>query len=222
MAYQYNPQQQHTYPPAASPYPPPQETPQYGAQPYGQQYQPVNQPQQDWNLQPQQQQQYFSPQGQHAPSHVPPSYDGSINPDTGLPTKFNPKPKYNDLWALGLFLVQLAAFVVLSYFAITSVKDKTGKSGSQITGLFSKEGLITMCIAIGVSTVFGVIYFILTQAFPRMIIKVTFALSIFFFFAVAAYYLYLRMWIIGIISAIFAILYLFMWWSWRSRIPFAA
>ncbi|KAF9439260.1 putative choline transporter, neither null mutation nor overexpression affects choline transport [Entomortierella beljakovae] len=207
-----------SYAPQGQPYQyPPQQTPyQYQAQP---QYQPVPQPYppaQDGN-------QYFTPQGHPMTNAAipPPTYDGSINPDTGLPAKFNPKPKYNDLWALILFLVQLAGFIVLSYFSITFVKDNNTTQKGSLQGLFSISGLITLCIAIGVGAVFSVIYFLLTQAFPKLIIKVTFALSILFYLAVGAYYVYRRMWVAGIIFLIFGALYAFMWFSWKSRIPFA-
>ncbi|KAF9155776.1 putative choline transporter, neither null mutation nor overexpression affects choline transport, partial [Mortierella sp. AD010] len=206
------PYPQHQYPPA------PNQQYQYGAQPLPQ-YQPLIPPEHQWGLQPQPGQQHFAPP-------MPPSYDGTVNPETGLPSKFNPKPKYNDIWALIVFLIQLAGFVVLSYFAITTVKDN-GTSGP-LVGFFSKSGLITLCISIGVGAVFSVVYFLLTQAFPRAVIMVgprnqivTFALSILAYLAVALYYIYLKLWIVGIISLVFAVLYATMWFSWRHRIPFA-
>jgi len=170
-------QQQYGYPPPQQTYgyPPPQQT--YGAPPQPPYYQPHYQPlqqQQQWGLQQEPQQQYFGTQGQPTTGVVPPSYDGVINPDSGLPAKFNPKPKYNDLWALFLFLIQLAAFVVLSYFAIRQVKtDNTTTTGPAL-GIFSTSGLISLCISIGVGAVISVLYFILIQAFPRQIIKVLF------------------------------------------------
>ncbi|KAG0003421.1 putative choline transporter, neither null mutation nor overexpression affects choline transport [Entomortierella chlamydospora] len=205
------------YPPPNQPYPQHQYPPalnqqyQYGAQPPPQ-YQPLIPPEHQWGLQPQPGQQHFAPP-------MPPSYDGTVNPETGLPSKFNPKPKYNDLWALFVFLIQLAGFVVLSYFAITTVKND-GTSGP-LVGFFSKSGLITLCISIGVGAVFSVVYFLLTQAFPRAVIMVTFALSILAYLAVALYYIYLKLWFVGIISLVFAILYASMWFFWRHRIPFA-
>ncbi|KAG0213057.1 putative choline transporter, neither null mutation nor overexpression affects choline transport [Mortierella sp. GBA30] len=220
MANYYPPQQQQQQ----QQYPPPQHPPfQYGGQPQPQ-YQPLQQ-QQQWGLQPDaQQQQYFAPQGQPMTGVMPPSYDGVVNPETGLPAKFNPKPKYNDLWAFLLFLVQLAAFVVLSYFAISRVKDSGngGAGGGATLGLFSTSGLITLFISIAVGAIFAVVYFFITQAFPRAVIKVTFALSILLYFVVAAYYLYRRFYLVGIISLIFAVLYASMWFFWRSRIEFAS
>lgn len=170
-------QPQYGYPPPQQSYgvPPPQQ-PYYQTQPQPY-YQPQNQ-QQQWGLQQApQQQQYF---GQPMTGVMPPSYDGTINPETGLPAKFNPKPKYNDLWAFILFLVQLAAFVVLSYFAIRQVKNdnKTGTAVGPTLGIFSSSGLISLCISIGVGAVVSVLYFILIQAFPRQIIKVPTSLSL--------------------------------------------
>ncbi|KAF9921610.1 putative choline transporter, neither null mutation nor overexpression affects choline transport, partial [Linnemannia zychae] len=221
-------------PPNTGYYPPqPHQQPYYGAQPQPQ-YVPLEQ-QPQWGLQPntqqQQQHNYYAPQGQPMLSNnmPPPTYDGSINPDSGLPTKFNPKPKYNDLWAIVLFAIQLAGFIVLSYFSITNaLKDNRLGPGSApggsktLGGLFSTGGLITLCISVGIGAVFSVVYFFLTIAFPTFLIKATLLLSILLYFAVAAYYLYIRMWIIGGIAAIFAVLYAFMWFAWKSRIPFAS
>ncbi|KAF9092790.1 putative choline transporter, neither null mutation nor overexpression affects choline transport [Mortierella sp. AD031] len=210
-------------------YPPqPQQQPYYGAQSQPQ-YVPLQQ-QPQWGLQPtppQQQQNYYEPQGQPMgnPSLPPPTYNGSINPDSGLPTKFNPKPKYDDLWAAILFAVQLVGFVVLSYFAITNAlkgRDTGTGRGASTISLFSIGGLITLCISVGVGAVFSVIYFFMTIAFPTFLIKATLLLSILLYLAVAAYYLYLRVWIIGGIALVFGILYALMWFAWKSRIPFAS
>ncbi|KAF9192182.1 putative choline transporter, neither null mutation nor overexpression affects choline transport [Haplosporangium sp. Z 767] len=216
----YPPPNQSYYPPQSQ-YPPQPQLFQYGAQQQPQ-YQPLQQ-QQQWGLQPNaQQQQHFAPQGQPMTGVMPPSYDGTINPETGLPTKFNPKPKYNDLWAFILFLIQLAAFVTLSYFAISKVvEDRRGGSTGPLAGFFSISGLITLFISIAVGAIFSIAYFLLTQAVPRQVIKVTFAVSIILYLAVALYYLYRRMWLPGIFGLIFGVLYASMWWFWRSRIPFA-
>ncbi|KAF9413483.1 putative choline transporter, neither null mutation nor overexpression affects choline transport [Podila epigama] len=214
----------HVLPDRTAPYPPqPQPTP-YGAQP-----QPYYQPQQPYYGQQQQpQQQYYGQPPAPSYDQPPQNYSaptGTINPETGLPAKFNPKPKYNDLWALFLFLIQFGAFVVLSYFAISKVIDsrKGGSSGGvgTIDGLFSKSGLVTMGLGLILGAVISVLYLLLTQAFPRQVIKVTFALSILLYLGVAAYFLYRRWWIPGIIFSIFGLLYAYMWWAWKSRIPFA-
>ncbi|KFH69154.1 hypothetical protein MVEG_05955 [Podila verticillata NRRL 6337] len=213
-------------------------------QPYTAQQQPYHNPgqqQQQWGLNQNPQQQYFGepsapPEGQPMTGVVPPSYEsapyGTVNPESGLPAKFNPRPKYNDCWAFFLFIAQLAAFVVLSYFAIHQIAQNRNGYGSPYNPprqgfhstsiFFAKGGLITMLIAIITGAVISVLYFMLTQAFPRQIIKVTFALSIIAYLAVAVYYFVRELWMPAIFGLIFGLLYASMWWFWRSRIPFAA
>ncbi|KAG0370328.1 plasma-membrane choline transporter-domain-containing protein [Gamsiella multidivaricata] len=235
----YAPQQPQPYGP-----PPPIHQPQYA---YNPQQQPMYDPDaqhRQWGQNQSAQEQYFAPptgptQGQPLTGVAPPSYEsapyGSVNPESGLPTKFNPRPRYNDCWAFLLFIAQLAAFVVLSYYAIHQVvQDRqygnngyyqqpgggTSQSGRTF-GFFSRSGLITMLISILTGAVVAVLYFILTQAFPRQVIKVTFALSIIVYLAVAVYYFVRRQWMPAIFGLIFGLLYASMWFFWQSRIPFA-
>ncbi|KAG0258965.1 putative choline transporter, neither null mutation nor overexpression affects choline transport [Mortierella polycephala] len=186
------------------------------------------------------QQQYFGAappgptHGQPLTGVVPPSYEtapyGTVNQESGLPAKFNPRPRYNDCWAFFLFIAQLAAFVVLSYFAIRQINNNRSLidtspyqqpgSGSAV-GFFSKSGLITMLISILVGAIIAILYFMLTEAFPRQVIKVTFAMSIIVYLAVAVYYFVRRQWMPAIFGLIFGLLYASMWFFWKSRIPFA-
>ncbi|KAF8941588.1 putative choline transporter, neither null mutation nor overexpression affects choline transport [Dissophora ornata] len=124
-------------PPDQEPYgtPPPPQQYAYNAQQYSYnaQQQPAYKPadqQQQWGENQGVQQQYFGapsgpPQGQPTTGVMPPSYEtapyGAVNTESGLPAKFNPRPRYNDCWAFLLFIAQLAAFVVLSYFAIHEI-----------------------------------------------------------------------------------------------------
>ncbi|KAG0335115.1 putative choline transporter, neither null mutation nor overexpression affects choline transport, partial [Podila horticola] len=244
MSAQYNAPPDQGYAPPQQPYAPPQQPYAPPQQPYAGQQQPYYSPdqqQQQWGLSQNPQQQYFGeptgpPQGQPMTGVVPPSYEtapyGTVNPESGLPAKFNPRPKYNDCWAFFLFIAQLAAFVVLSYYAISKIDlNKNGPGspyrppgpGYQSTStFFSQQGLITMLIAIATGAVISVLYFFLTQAFPRQIIKVTFAISIIAYLAVAVYYFVRRQWMPAIFGLIFGVLYASMWWVWKSRIPFAA
>ncbi|KAG0293237.1 putative choline transporter, neither null mutation nor overexpression affects choline transport [Linnemannia gamsii] len=236
---QYNPPDQQKYPPPQQPYY--AQGQQQNA--YNAQQQPAYNPnaQQQWGLHQDPQQQYFgapsgTPQGQPITGVVPPAYetapyDGTINPDSGLPAKFNPRPRYNDCWAFFLFIAQFAAFVVLSGFAISKINENRqsgiyypapgqGNSGVAL-GFFSKSGLITMLIAVLTGAVISVLYFMLTEAFPRQVIKVTFALSIIAYLAIAIYYFIRGLWMPAIFGLIFGILYASMWFFWKSRIPFA-
>ncbi|KAF9291320.1 putative choline transporter, neither null mutation nor overexpression affects choline transport [Mortierella alpina] len=233
--------------------PPPVEQQYHAAPPMQQQYaysaqpQPMYNPgvpQQQWGHDQGAQQQYFGAapagptHGQPITGVMPPSYEtaphGTINPESGLPAKFNPRPRYNDCWAFLLFIAQLAAFVVLSYYAISQIhKDRTAPDGFNngrqyqpgsspyAMGFFSKSGIITMFISILTGAIIAVLYFLLTEAFPRQMIKITLVLSIIVYIAVAVYYFVRRLWMPAVFATIFAVLYAMGWFWWRSRIPFA-
>lgn len=146
--------------------------------PYGAQQPPMYNPsaQQQWGHQQDAQEQYFPPGPTHGQPATGPSYEnapyGAVNPESGLPAKFNPRPRYNDCWAFLLFILQLAAFVVLSYFALNQFdKDRnSANSGYQPgqtdgrAGFFSTSGLVTVLISILTGLVIAVLYFMLTQA----------------------------------------------------------
>ncbi|KAF9361445.1 putative choline transporter, neither null mutation nor overexpression affects choline transport [Mortierella sp. AD094] len=169
----------------------------------------------------------------------PPNYEnaqyGVVNPDSGLPAKFNPRPRYNDCWAFLLFIAQLAAFIVLSYFAINKINDDINQGGVDYfepghrTPYFSgnsnnfywKQGLVAVLIGILTGVIVAVVYFIITQAFPRQVIKVTFALSIIAQIGIAVYFFVRHEWMPAIFGAVFALLYAACWSFWKSRIPFA-
>ncbi|KAG0013635.1 putative choline transporter, neither null mutation nor overexpression affects choline transport [Entomortierella chlamydospora] len=169
----------------------------------------------------------------------PPDYEsaqyGVVNPDSGLPAKFNPRPRYTDCWAFVLFIAQLAAFIVLSVFAISKIVDDANQPAMDYTqpgqttpyfsgnsnNFFMKQGLIAILIAILIGIITAVIYFIIAQAFPRQIIKLTFALSIMAQIGIAVYYFVRQEWMPAIFCAVFALLYAACWFFWKSRIPFA-
>lgn len=154
-----------SYPP--NHYAPPQQQHVYNAQ-QPPMYNPSAQKQ--WGHQQNAQEQYFAmgpTHGQPGAGVVPPSYEnapyGTINPESGLPAKFNPRPRYNDCWAFLLFIAQLAAFVVLSYFSLHQI-DTSQPGQSPKTGFFSTSGLITMLISVLTGLLIAVLYFTLTQA----------------------------------------------------------
>ncbi|KAI8605471.1 plasma-membrane choline transporter-domain-containing protein [Dissophora ornata] len=222
-------------PPDQEPYgtPPPPQQYAYNAQQYSYnaQQQPAYKPadqQQQWGENQGVQQQYFGapsgpPQGQPTTGVMPPSYEtapyGAVNTESGLPAKFNPRPRYNDCWAFLLFIAQLAAFVVLSYFAIHEIH--VNRSQGDGYGFFSQAGLISVLISVLTGLIVAVLYFMLTQAYPRQVIKVTFALSIIASLAAAVYYFVRHQWMPAIFGLIFGLLYASMWFFWKSRIPFA-
>ncbi|KAF9210083.1 putative choline transporter, neither null mutation nor overexpression affects choline transport [Haplosporangium sp. Z 27] len=227
---------------------PDQQQPNMQQYAYNPQQQPAYNPdyqQQQWGNQ-QNTQQYHNNsttqlnQGQSMTGVMPPpDYEsaqyGDVNPNTGLPAKFNPRPRYNDCWAFVFFIAQFAAFIVLSYFALHKIQQDASMGGvdyyepghqqpyfsGHSDNFYWKQGLVAVGIGLLTGLITAVIYFMLTQAYPRQLIKITFAASIMVQIGVAVYYLVRHEWLPACFGLVFALLYAACWFFWKSRIPFA-
>ncbi|KAF9165906.1 putative choline transporter, neither null mutation nor overexpression affects choline transport [Actinomortierella ambigua] len=78
------------------------------------------------------------PEHELAPiGHQAPPYNAST-PESQKPEKFKQAPKYNDLWAMIAFLIQMVGFIVLSGFAISNIaKVLTNIVHCTISGVFA-------------------------------------------------------------------------------------
>ncbi|PKB99360.1 DUF580-domain-containing protein [Rhizophagus irregularis] len=143
--------------------------------------------------------------------------------------KWNKKPRFQDLWAIILFMIHLIGFAVLSYTGINELINKknqpsnTNPNNSDNININISSNIITLLVIVGIfGFVLSLLYMLLMQRFPKPLIKITLYLSIAFYFVAAAAYAYFRQYIAAILLAIFGIFYLFCAFTWRDRIPFAA
>ncbi|KAJ3125696.1 putative choline transporter, neither null mutation nor overexpression affects choline transport [Nowakowskiella sp. JEL0407] len=199
--------------------------PQYaqGQQPYG--FQPPPNPYQA-----------YPPQASYAPpSSYPPPPPSTFQASSG--EKFSKNSKFKDVWATILFLIHLGGFGVGAYFGLTellyqirdpksSLNKQGGNSSTSLTSQFTSDGLsrtlgITLGSSVGAAAVFSLIYYFCMQRFTGKMIHVTFILAVLIFAVFAAYMIYIRNYIGGILTGIFALIYAFMYFGMRSRIPFA-
>ncbi|KAL1922216.1 uncharacterized protein VTP21DRAFT_9755 [Calcarisporiella thermophila] len=215
-------------------YPPPQGQGYQGGQ--QQPYYPPPPPQQQYapppNPPPPQSQPYYMP--------PPPTYqsgpDGYASPQQSYQPppprpqdseKFNPQPKCNDVFFAILFIVHLLGFVVLSYFGLSAAVDKgifSGRpSGSGTSSSINLDtGLIVVLFILAViGFVISFFYVLLAQRFPRFFIKFTFLLSILVYIGVTIFFFVMGYFVGAIIFLIFSVLFIMMWFWWKSRIPFA-
>lgn len=148
----------------------------------------------------------------------------------GPDQKFNPKPRYQDLWATILFVLHLAAFIALAALSIPKgvQKNENNRDGersdpsSDPLKRHQNNAIIVMVLSIVTALVLSFIYLLLVQRFAKIMIKVTLGLSVLFHIAVAVYFIVvLKSYIVGALSLLFALIYAFCAWSWRHRIPFA-
>ncbi|CAG8704238.1 28180_t:CDS:2 [Dentiscutata erythropus] len=165
---------------------------------------------------------YYPPQtGRYSPvpQYQPPAYDqGSFR--GSIAEKWNPKPKFQDLWAFLLFLAHLVGFVVLS---IVGLKYLISQDGLKKGNSFFRPEIIPPFVISGlIGLILSVVYMLFMQRFPLPLIKVTLYLSIAMYFVAAAVFFLVRSYLLSVIFVVFGILYLIAAFSWRNRIPFAA
>ncbi|RKP11292.1 plasma-membrane choline transporter-domain-containing protein [Piptocephalis cylindrospora] len=116
----------------------------------------------------------------------------------GPDQKFDPKPKYQDLWAAVLFVLHLAAFIALAALAIPKgvQKSENSRDGERVDPdsdplkRHQNNAIIVMICSIVTALVLSFAYLLLSY-------------------------------IVGALSLLFAIVYAVCAWSWRHRIPFA-
>ncbi|KAG0057746.1 hypothetical protein BGZ83_003644 [Gryganskiella cystojenkinii] len=97
-----------------------------------------------------------------------PSYKTGITEEEKR-EKFKPSPKYNDLWAMFAFLLQMVAFIVLSAFAInniikTAVITSADKSTDEKDFFLTTNVMVSFALGIGISVVYSYIYLLVTNA----------------------------------------------------------
>ncbi|KAI8081408.1 plasma-membrane choline transporter-domain-containing protein [Halteromyces radiatus] len=206
------PPESQSYQPQQTMYPPP-------PQPY---YQYNN------NAMPQQQQQQ-QPYGQYANNvnqaeqqyNMLPFEKESDQPKQGIRA-------WRDLWALILWILNLGAFIGVSVLALQVYRQNhavtTGgvASSTQYSGLtFDTSTFKIFGLAAVVGFGISLLYLVLVNAIPKQMIYITFIASIIIYFGVTIYYFTQHYYSAAIVFLIFAVLYLFTFFWWRSRIPFA-
>jgi len=114
------------------------------------------------------------PQQSHDPEHELASIGHQARSSkTGIPEsekreKFKPSPKYNDLWAMFAFFLQMAAFMVLSGYAIKNIINSTvltdaDKSTDEKDFFLTKNVMVSFAIGIGISVVYSYVYLLVTH-----------------------------------------------------------
>ncbi|CAO3670523.1 unnamed protein product [Umbelopsis ramanniana] len=141
--------------------------------------------------------------------------------------KVQPSSGFQDVWATIAWLCNMGAFIGLSVVGLRAY----GRSSSSYGGVpsqtpssgitFDTTAFFIFGLAIVIGFGLSLFYFLLANKFPRPLIKVTFIMSIIFYFGVTFYYFAVGYYSAAIVFLIFSCLYAFMWFAWKSRIPFA-
>ncbi|KAG2202551.1 hypothetical protein INT47_012545 [Mucor saturninus] len=203
------------YPPPPQQFAQPPQGYNYSTPPPPQYYPPSSEPLQQGH----QNQQYNTSAGYAELGEAPLNANDKIRPSSG----------FKDVWATILWLCNMAGFVALSVIGLRSFSSNTG-SGNGGSGTTPNTGsgitFDTDTVKIfGYSAIIGFVisfmYLILANLIPGPLIWITFVGSIVLYLGVTAYYFYMQYYSGAIIFLIFSVLYIFCFWSWRDRIPFA-
>ncbi|KAJ2483784.1 putative choline transporter, neither null mutation nor overexpression affects choline transport [Coemansia sp. RSA 2131] len=175
----------------------------------------------DYNQAPPQQS-YEPPSTQYPPP--PPQDYGSNGGDFKGAKHYNREPKFRDLWAALLFLLQFALFVVIAALFIKSLPSTAFKHSNNkhsTKDFFSLPTMIMWLCVLLVSIVFSIVYLGLMQMFAGKMLVISFWFAVVSMIGTGIYYLAAKIWFAGGIMLIFGIFYALMWFSWRHRIPFS-
>jgi len=99
--------------------------------------------------------------------HQAPPHETGI-PESEKPERFKPAPKYNDVWAMFAFLIQMVGFMVLSAFAVNNIVrvgiTKSGDKGTIEKDFFLSPNVwMSFALGIGISVVYSYLYLLLTH-----------------------------------------------------------
>ncbi|CAO3595704.1 unnamed protein product [Absidia cylindrospora] len=213
------PPQGQEYQPNQPMYPPPPQPYNYNANQSPYPHPPPQQQQQNYDYAPSPQHAEHQP-GQHG--QLPFEKDNTGNaPKKGWRS-------YHDVWALILWILNVGAFIGVSVLALQLYSSNyaiTGggvQSSTQYSGLtFDTSTFRIFGLAAVVGFGLSLLYLVLVNAIPRLMIYITFIASIIIYFGVTIYYFVQHYYSAAIVFLVFAVLYLFSFFWWRKRIPFA-
>ncbi|KAG0268621.1 putative choline transporter, neither null mutation nor overexpression affects choline transport [Actinomortierella ambigua] len=154
--------------------------------------------------------------------HQAPPYKAST-PESQKPEKFKHAPKYNDLWAMIAFLIQMVGFIVLSGFAISNIAKvgitKTGDKGKVEKDFFlATNVMVTFALGVAISVVYSHIYLFLTQMLPLWSMSATYWFIMLILFGSAGFYLFSQIWVTATIFIFFGAVFTKVYFNSRERI----
>ncbi|KZT10655.1 DUF580-domain-containing protein [Laetiporus sulphureus 93-53] len=163
---------------------------------------------------------------QYVPPPGPPDARDEKSPYEG--ERFHSRKIGNDLGFLIFFILQFAGFIVISAIALNEwIKSGglgggigSGDTGNSVT--LNYHTVILLLLVTATALVLCTIYLILTRTFTRLIMHFTLLLSIALNVGICVYYWTTHYWSGAIIFTIIALLSIFAYFGYRSRIPLAS
>ncbi|KAL0955969.1 hypothetical protein HGRIS_002152 [Hohenbuehelia grisea] len=192
-----------------------------------------NKPQ--WGAQPQQPYMPVGPSPGYTPqyntTYAPPppqqpAYNDAKSPYDG--DRFKPKKRINDPIFLIFFILQLLGYAALSGIVISSWISQGGLGGGVGKGntgtavTLNRSTVYLLLLVTAAALLISTAYLMLTRAFTRMVMHITLVLTILLNIGICIYYWITKYYSGAIIFTIIALLSIFSYFGFRSRIPLAS
>ncbi|KAG0353897.1 plasma-membrane choline transporter-domain-containing protein [Gamsiella multidivaricata] len=167
-------------------------------------------------------------------SSLPPSYvheeNAPLIPKSNTEGKFAPEARYNDVWATGLFILNMAAFTGLNVYSFKAYAHNLSNpftildDGTQVaTNAFAIDHSLSVLalssIAVTFALAFG--YFILIQRQTAFLVKFSFFFSIFLTIGLGIIQIMSGSIFWGGLCLATGLVVLFCYKLWASRMPFS-
>ncbi|KAF9914507.1 putative choline transporter, neither null mutation nor overexpression affects choline transport [Lobosporangium transversale] len=168
-----------------------------------------------------------------ASGSMPPNYSqeehAPLIPKTSTEGKFTPNAHYNDVWATGLFLLNIAAFTGLNIYSFKSYANNLAnpfvvlEDGSRVaTNAFTIDHSLSVLALTSVAVTFGLAfgYFILIQRKTAFLVKFSFLCSVLFTIGLGVLQIMSGSLFWGALSVAAGVVILFFYKLWAERMPF--
>ncbi|KAJ3340942.1 putative choline transporter, neither null mutation nor overexpression affects choline transport [Gonapodya sp. JEL0774] len=106
----------------------------------------------------------------------------------------------------------------MAIIAIPTINSQSSNKGAPLP---IKDAATVLAVGVAVASVLSAGYYYLMLKFTSFLVKSTFYFAILSNFLLAALFFYQKQYVGGIIWVVLAFVFAFIYWSWRSRIPFA-
>ncbi|KAF9358246.1 putative choline transporter, neither null mutation nor overexpression affects choline transport [Mortierella sp. AD094] len=176
----------------------------------------------------------------HAPNYgagtsLPPRYaqeeeNAPLIPKDLTQGKFTPEASYNDVWATGLFVLNIIAFTGLNIYSFKSYANNLAnpftvlEDGSTVaTNAFAVDHSLSILALTSVAVTFALsfAYFILIQRQTAFLVKFSFVFSIFFTIAIGIVQIMSGSIFWGGLCIASGLLVMFLYKYWAARMPFS-
>lgn len=167
-----------------------------------------------------------APYTQNTYSEQPQNWQKNQKNSLEFSEKFKTGKKWNDVWAMVLFILSFLAFTIISGISINGyMKTDQYKQhkflGPSSSFTINANTVFLFIFIVGSAFTLSFIYFLLARMFTKQFIWMTGILYIMLGIFISLYYIIRGLYVIAILFVVFVLVYAYCFYTWRNRIPLA-